>query len=261
MKKALLLAVCVLLLLPSCGGKPPREPDERDISPDSVAYILSSPGQGSPLAAIEDRELIGEFTGSLNGLRSELGVFDENSRYPEPDSFGVAGGVPYEGSVTFYGEEGQVLAYVAYYDGGVYRDHYWYQDQGTLLFDRTKLARISETAREGVSRVTGLYFECIWGADKVWVEDTETGAQSVVTDREGMEEIYGRLALLRLRVDEPCGEEEPWRFHVRWTYLDTDELLEEVKIGADGRIQRDGHWCTPLNLPVDMDWLEQLAGE
>lgn len=261
MKKCLFLFLCLVLALASCEKEKPRDPDPRDISPDSVAYILSS--LENPTAVIENRDLIAELTDSLNGLRSELGVYDEESWFSQANvrSMQAFPGEtsPYEGWMTFYDESGAVLAHVAFYDGKVYRDYYAYESQRTLLFDRKRLNKICQTNSEGVSSVTSLYFELIGGADKLWIEDTQTGQTAVLTDREQFEPLSEYFMEVDFRKDEPCGEEEPYRFQLRWTYTEEDELLEHVEIGEDGRAQVRGNWCTPMGRPIDMDLLERLA--
>lgn len=261
MKKivSVLCSLCVLLLAPACAAEPPREPDPRDISPSQVANVLLSVEELSTVAIV-DRELVAELTESVNGLRSELGTYEEDSPYPEADSFGVmTRDTPYEGSVTFYDGTGAVLAYVAYYDHKVYRDHYAYSAQRSILFDRERLERLCEDRPEGVSPVTGLYYECMWGADTFWIEDGESGTLEEISDRERLERSFDYFAGIILREDEPCGEDAPWRFRLRWTYLETEEVLEEVKVGADGRVQRNGTWYTPLNRQVDQAALEGLT--
>lgn len=261
MKKiaSVLCSLWVLLLAPACAAEPPREPDPRDISPSQVAYVLLSM-ESSPTVAVEDRELVAELTGSVNGLRSELGTYEEDSHYPEPDSFGVmTRGTPYEGKVTFYDDTGALLAHVAYYDHKVYRDHYAYSAQRSILFDRKRLERLCEDRPEGVAPVAGLYYECMWGADTFWIEDGEKRTLEEISDRKRLERTFDYFAGITLREDEPCGEEEPWRFRLRWTYLEAQEVLEEVKVGEDGRVQRNGTWYTPLNRRVDQAALERLT--
>ena len=141
MKRMGLWALCALLALSlaACGGRelPALEPDPRDIDPERVAYIIYGG------VVVEDRELIGELTDSLNHLRPELGTYDEESHYPTHRFAGWSafpGERPrFEGRVDFFDREGQVLAQAAYWDGRVYRDHYRHPDWadwGGVLFDR-----------------------------------------------------------------------------------------------------------------------------
>lgn len=253
MKKSLFLSIfLVLLTLSSCAADPPRDPDPRDISPEDVAYVII------PGGVVEDRELIDELTDSLNGLRSELGVYEEDSYFSRPGygKFGIAAREPYGGSVEFFDKSGGVLAAVVRYDGQVYRDHYRYEPQKSILFDRDRLKKIREDMPEGVSRRTELYFELMWGADKVWVEDAETGRTTVITDRERIEQIYELFTEPYLRVDEPWEEGDLCRFRVRWTYTEEDELLEESAVGEDGRVLVHGSWCTVLGGELDTSLLE-----
>lgn len=264
MKRATLWVLCVLVaLFASCASQPPpREPDPRDIDPVDVEYVVSSVGYG-PTVAIEDRALIEELTYSLNGLRSELGVADEEARYPLHRFEGYDAAFPsesrrYEGRVDFFGADGQTLAQVVYYGGEVYRDHAYFNDQGTVLFDRSRLEDWAATLPEGVAPVKTLYYELMWGAEKIWVEDVESGRTVEIHEKELLDQWTDYYARLDFRVDEPCEETAPYRFHIRWTYTENDDLLEEMKIGADGRIQRDGHWCTALNGTTGVEILEEL---
>ena len=260
----LFLSICVLMLLPCCAREVPREPgprepDPRDISPEDVAYIISSTAH-SPTVAIEDRELIAEFTDSVNGLRSELGVYDDKPRSHTYPHFAFDGPEEdeYKGHVVLFGESGEELAHADFYGSKVHRDNYCYSGQRSILFDLDRLDSIGNDMPDGVSPITTLWFECMWGAEKVWVEDTRTGETAVTSDKELIDRLYDHFTALNFRVDEPCGEDNSWRFRVRWIYLETDELLEHVEIWYDGRIQRDGHWCTPLNGPIDTGLLMEL---
>lgn len=266
MKKnlSLLLSICALLMLPSCAREAPREPDPRDISPENVAYIILSVDH-SPTVAIEDPALIAELTGSVNGLRSELGVYDDEPRshsYPH-FAFSEPEEKAYRGHVVLYGEFGEELAHVDFYGGGfsgikAYRDNYRYSDQRSILFDLELMESIGAEMPEGVSPVTELWFECMWGAEKIWVEDTRTGKTAVTSDKELIDRLNDHFIGLIFRVDEPCGEDASYRYKVRWTYLETDELLEYVEVWDDGRIQRNGNWCTPLNGPIDTGLLAEV---
>ena len=253
MKKSLFLSIfLVLLTLSSCAADPPRDPDPRDISPEDVAYVII------PGGVVEDRELIDELTDSLNGLRSELGVYEDDSYFSRPGygKFGIAAREPYGGSVEFFDKSGGVLAAVVRYDGKVYRDHYRYEPQKSILFDRDRLKKIREDMPEGVSRRTELYFELMWGADKVWVEDTGSGRTTVITDRDEIDRVNELFTGPYLRVDEPWEEGDPCRFRVRWTYTEEDELLEESAVGEDGRVLVHGSWCTALGGELDTSLLE-----
>ncbi len=251
MKRMGLWALCALLALSlaACKGRelPALEPDPRDIDPERVAYIIYGG------VVVEDRELIGELTDSLNHLRPELGTYDEESHYPTHRFAGWSafpGERPrFEGRVDFFDREGQVLAQAAYWDGRVYRDHYRHPDWadwGGVLFDREWMEALREGAVPGVSPVISLYYECMYPAEKLWIEDLETGGTVVVTDPEPKEELTDYFARMDFRVEEDCPEDAAFRYRLRWTYTENDDLLEEVKLAPDGRIERHGKYAAPL---------------
>ena len=151
--------------------------------------------------------------------------------------------------MDFFDREGQVLAQAAYWDGRVYRDHYRHPDWadwGGVLFDREWMEALREGAVPGVSPVISLYYECMYPAEKLWIEDLETGGTVVVTDPEPKEELTDYFARMDFRVEEDCPEDAAFRYRLRWTYTENDDLLEEVKLAPDGRIERHGKYAAPL---------------
>lgn len=256
MKRAGLWALWVLLALGlgACGGRAsPQEPDPRDIDPEDVSYIISG------AVVIEDRAIIETLTGILNTLDPEHGVYDEDVWYNDSRHDAIPAGSGYSGGLWWYGEDGRLLARVAFFGDKVYRDHYLFNVLGEEIFDREALDHLAETLPEGVSPVTSLYFELMWGADRLWVEDLETGCTAVVSKSELLDELTDYFVELEFRVEEECPPEAEPRFQVRWTYMETDDLLEEVGVGADGRVQRHGHWCSVLGGSMDTALLEALA--
>jgi hypothetical protein len=52
----------------------------------------------------------------------------------------------------------------------------------------------------------------------------------VVTDPEPKEELTDYFARMDFRVEEDCPEDAAFRYRLRWTYTENDDLLEEVKL-------------------------------
>lgn len=242
MKRAGIWAACLLLALAlgACGQK---EPDPRDIDPEDVAFIISGN------LFIEDSALIQELTEILNTLDPERGVYDERaeSRY-------------YRGhAIAWYDENWQCLAGVDFWNGKVYRDGYCYNFFGGEVFDLEALDNLTTTHPEGVHSMTILYPELMWGADRLWVENLETGYTAVVSKSELLDELTNYFEELRFQVEEECPPDAEFRFRVRWTYTETDDLLEEMSVGADGRILRHEYWCSVLRGSLDTALLEALT--